>query len=234
VIRLFTGWDAREAIGWHAFAQSVIENASVPVAITPLSYDSQLDGSNAFTYSRFLVPELCNWSGMAVFADGADMLMLGDIAELWAMRSDKLAVQVVKHEYKTRHPRKYVGTEMESANTDYPRKNWSSLVIWNCAHISHFNARTQIRDAMERGDGAYLHRFGWLKDEQIGELPEVWNHLVGEGGDDPKAKLLHYTAGIPSIPAYQKMSRASAWYEAHSRATTSPTVARILEVASAR
>jgi hypothetical protein len=25
VIRLFTGWDAREALGWHAFTQKVIE-----------------------------------------------------------------------------------------------------------------------------------------------------------------------------------------------------------------
>jgi hypothetical protein len=36
------------------------------------------------------------------------------------------AVAVVKHDYKTKHRRKYIGTPLEADNADYPRKNWSS------------------------------------------------------------------------------------------------------------
>jgi lipopolysaccharide biosynthesis glycosyltransferase len=101
LIRIFTGFDQREAIGWHAFTQSLIERTSVPISITPLAYEGlQKDGTNAFTYSRFLVPELCNFAGHAIFADGADMLCFADLSELWAMRDSKAAVQVVKHDYK--------------------------------------------------------------------------------------------------------------------------------------
>jgi hypothetical protein len=207
VIRLFTGWDEREAVGWHAFAQSVIERSSVPVAITPFS-GQQRDGTNAFTYSRFLVPYLCHFSGMAIFADGVDMLCRGDLAELWELRDPWKAVQVVKHEYATRHPRKYVGTDLEAENRDYPRKNWSSLVIWNCAHFA--NGRLTPEYVAEQG-GEHLHRFGWLEDGQIGELPAAWNWLADEYGESEGAKLLHWTAGIPGFHHYRETPHAEEW-----------------------
>src|SRR4051812_11810334 len=110
MIRIFAGFDQRESVGFHAFVQSVIKNTRNPVAITPIGSTDHRDGTNAFIYTRFLVPQLCDYQGYAIFADGADMLALGDFAELWAMRSGWHAVQVVKHDYKTKHPRKYVGT----------------------------------------------------------------------------------------------------------------------------
>ena len=183
MIRLFTGWDAREAAGWHAFVDSVYRHASEPVSITRLP-EKQLDGSNAFTFSRFLVPGLCGYDGWALYADGADMLCRADIAELWSMQDPRCAVQVVQHSYTTKFPRKYLGTPMESDNKDYPRKNWSSLVLWNCGHPA---LRRVIED----------HRFAWLPDDLIGALPFEWNWLADEYGYDPKAKLLHYTAGMP-------------------------------------
>jgi lipopolysaccharide biosynthesis glycosyltransferase len=166
------------------------------MAITPLAFENsnQGDGTNAFTYARFLVPELCDFSGFAIFADGADMMANADLAELWALRSPEYAVQVVKHDYKTKHPRKYCGTEMESANSDYPRKNWSSLIIWNCEHRAHWDNRAKLRSR----DGAFLHRFGWLKDQDIGELPIEWNWLADEYGANTKAKLLHRRIGYPA------------------------------------
>lgn len=233
VIRLFTGFDQREAHGWHTFTQSVIERTSVLVAHIPLAFENgimQKDGTNAFTYARFLVPELCSFSGWAIFADGADMLAHGDLAALWAMRDTKYAVQVVKHDYKTRHPMKYVGTEMEAGNSDYPRKNWSSLILWNCAHMAHFNAREKLRSE----SGSYLHRFGWLRDEEIGELPIEWNWLPQEQGANTKAKLLHFTAGLPSIYAYRLSPHAEEWWATCARSSESPTVRRIAEVASQR
>jgi hypothetical protein len=36
MIRIFAGYDPREAIGYHVFCQSLIERTSEPVAITPL------------------------------------------------------------------------------------------------------------------------------------------------------------------------------------------------------
>lgn len=201
MIRLFTGYDRREVIGWQVFCDSLIAHASEPVSITPLQGE-QKDGTNAFTYSRFLVPKLCEYQGWAIFADGCDMLMRSDIAELWDLRDDRYAVQVVKHDYKTRHPRKYIGTEMESDNEDYPRKNWSSLILWNCARNAHLDPE---------GPASYLHRFQWLEDAEIGELPIEWNWLADEYGSNDDAKLIHWTAGIPGFPHYSSAPHSDEW-----------------------
>lgn len=231
MIKLYTGFDQREAAGWHAFTQSVIERTTVPVAITPLNITgAQRDGSNAFSYTRFLIPELCNFSGFAIYADGADMIALGDLAELWEMRSEKYAVQVVKHEYETKFPRKYLGTEMETVNDNYPRKNWSSLVLWNCGHMAHFENRENLRSAA----GSFLHRFSWLKDDEIGELPATWNWIPEEQGANTKAKILHFSLGIPSIPAHRNTPHANEWQRYSTRALESPAQARIAELASSR
>ena len=142
MIRLFTGYDLREAVGWGVFAASVLARAKAPFQLIPLSWQ-QADGSNAFTYARFLVPQLCEYKGWAIFADGCDMVCLADINELWELCDSRYAVQVVKHSYKTLDHRKYRGTEMECRNVSYPRKNWSSLMLINCAHE---NARPQLED----------------------------------------------------------------------------------------
>jgi lipopolysaccharide biosynthesis glycosyltransferase len=42
-----------------------------------------------------------DYSGWAIFADG-DMVCQADISELWALRDDSKAVQVVKHDYQTK------------------------------------------------------------------------------------------------------------------------------------
>ena len=205
-MRLYIGFDPREAIGSYAFIHSLLKKSSKPVEIVPLT-GNQADGTNAFTYARFSIPQLCNWTGFALFADGADMLLRADINELWGMRNPDYAVQVVKHEYKTKHPRKYLGTELEADNQDYPRKNWSSLVIWNCGHPAHLEARENLSGT----DGKYLHRFSWLNDEEIGSLPVEWNWLADEYGENYKAKLLHWTAGIPGFYQYRNAPHASEW-----------------------
>lgn len=218
ILRLFTGWDAREALGWHAFAQSVITQTSVPVAITPLSSASR-DGSNTFTYSRFLVPELCDYEGFAIFMDGADMILAADLAELWNLRDPSVAVQVVKHDYKTKFSRKYVGTVMECDNRDYPRKNWSSACIWNCGHPAN---RLITSEFVSMSNGLALHGFDWLADDLIGELPVEWNWLADEYGRNPYAKLLHFTAGIPGIPGYGSTPHAQRWFHEAALAQRTP------------
>lgn len=206
-MRIFTGWDRREAVGWHAFVDSMIEHGwPRGVSVTPLS-GNQADGTNAFTYERFRIPEICGFQGSALFVDASDMLLVANIQELLELYDPSKAVQVVKHDYKTRHSVKYVGTALEARNDDYPRKNRSSVILWNCAHPAHLKSREALRGF----NGAFLHRFAWLKDEEIGELPIEWNWLADEFGDNPNAKLLHWTAGIPGFYHYKDSPRSDDW-----------------------
>lgn len=218
-IPVYVGFDPREAAAYHVFCQSVIEKATVPVSFTPLhkpmldGFDGQRDGSNAFIYSRFLVPFLQNYQGYALFADG-DMVVTDDIASLWVQRKPDYAAMVVKHDYRTKHSRKYVGTDMEADNKDYPRKNWSSVVLWNCGHPAN---RILTPEFVSQSPGSLLHRFGWLKDDLIGELPAEWNVLVQEQ-EISGASLLHYTLGVPAMKHYQFCDGAENWHRAKKHA----------------
>lgn len=215
--RIFIGFDQREAAAYHVCCQSIIEKASVPVSFHPLAlnmlegFDGQRDGSNAFTLSRFLVPSLCNFEGWAIFIDG-DMVVDIDIVQLWAWRTalfDK-AVGVVKHAYTPRHPKKYLGTPMQNANIDYPRKNWSSVMLWNCAHPSN---KQLTRGFVAGAESKFLHRFAWLPDSEIGEISPGWNYLVGEQAPS-NAHLYHYTLGVPGIPHYADWHASWHWHSA--------------------
>lgn len=207
MIRLFCGHDSREAIGFHVFVASVIERASVPVAIHVLGSEGLPQGSNAFTYSRFLVPSLCGFKGRAIFADASDMLMLGDVAELDALFDESKAVQVVQHPtYTTRHPIKYRGTDMQCPNLSYARKNWASLMLINCKHPGW-------EEPAHRQPSVGLLGFDFLPDDAIGALPSEWNRLVDEGQPPESAKIMHWTAGIPAFPLYANAPGADAWRE---------------------
>jgi hypothetical protein len=220
MINLYTGFDPREEVGYHTFVSSVLHGASEPVSITPLHLPGlakvygggQRDGTNNFIYTRFLIPYLQQWRGSAIFVDGADMVLKGDIADLWKLRDPWKAVQVVQHDYKTKHPRKYVGTPMEAANEDYPRKNWSSVMIINCYHYAW---RKITPETVERLAGSDLHRFAFVEPRFLGDLPLEWNWLADEYGDNPDAKLLHWTAGIPAWEHYKNAPMADDWRAAH-------------------
>lgn len=209
--RIFMGYDPREAVGFHACIQSIISKASKPVEIIPV-FGNQRDGTNAFTYARFLVPYMCDYKGSAVFLDGADMLVREDIIPLFGYASDVTkAVSVVKQEYTTRQRMKYVGTPMETKNEDYPRKNWSSVMVFNCAHARH---RALHPDTVDSMTGASLHRFNWCKSDEIGELHSKWNVLIGEGGEDKPCAIAHFTLGIPAFPNYADCLYADEWFVA--------------------
>ena len=217
IIPIFVGYDPREAAAYHVFCQSVLETSSRPVAFIPLhkplleNFDGQRNGTNAFVFSRYLVPMLCNYKGWAIFCDG-DMVLRNDIWELWDYQQvyiDKAAC-VVRHDYQTRHPKKYIGSRLEADNVDYPRKNWSSVVLWNCAHFAN---RWLNRRSVAGAVPADLHRFSWLQDDQIGELPHDWNHLVGEDPPGP-AHLYHYTTGVPGLAHYADDHASWHWHTA--------------------
>lgn len=207
MIRLFCGFDAREAIGFHVFVASVLERATVPVSVHALHSNGLPQGSNAFTYSRFLVPWLCEFKGLAIFADASDQLMLADIAELDALFDPTFAVQCVQHAtYKTRHPIKYRGTSMQCPNLNYPRKNWSSLMLINCEHESWRGFDPSYIDS-ERG----VDLLSLRAHDPIGSLPDRWNRLVDEGHPTEGAAVLHWTAGIPAFPNYANAPGADHW-----------------------
>lgn len=211
-IPIFIGYDPNEAIAFHVCANSIIRNSSKPVSIIPLSLnllkdytETHTDGSNQFIYSRFLVPYLTNYSGHAIFIDG-DMIVKGDIAELWNMRSFEHDVQVVKHDYKTKLSTKYLGAK----NEDYPCKNWSSVIIWNC---STFPNQKLTPSFIQNSTGAQLHRFSWIDNDRIGEIPMEWNWLDIEYDPNPSAKLIHYTLGTPCFHEFSTSSMAAEWHQ---------------------
>ncbi len=211
MINIFIGYDHREAIAYHVCANSIIRHSSKPVSLTPLALqnmqdyeEKHTDGSNQFIYSRFLVPHLMEYKGWAIFMDG-DMLLRDDIEKLWSLRDDSKAVMVVKHDYKTKMTEKYLGAK----NEDYPRKNWSSVILWNCGHAAN---KVVTPEFIETATGAQLHRFTWLADNLVGELPKVWNWLPDEFGSNPDAKLLHYTLGTPSFHDFATTPMGDEWH----------------------
>ena len=213
MLTLYVGYDPREAAVYHTFCQSVIETASGPVKFVPLhqehfrNFDGQRDGTNAFIYSRYLIPYLQNFMGHALFCDG-DMVVTEDIYKLFSLRDYEKAVQVVKHNYTTEHEIKYIGTPLQNSNIDYPRKNWSSVMIWNCGHVAN---KVLTKEFVSEASGAVLHRFDWLHDSEIGELPKEWNHLVGEYPENPDACLYHHTLGSPGFEYYRECESSKDW-----------------------
>jgi lipopolysaccharide biosynthesis glycosyltransferase len=211
MINIFIGYDHREAVAYHVCVNSIIRHSSKPVSITPLALqnmkdyqEKHTDGSNQFIYSRFLVPHLMEYNGWAIFMDG-DMLLRDDIEKLWAHCDDSKAVMVVKHDYKTKMTEKYLGAK----NENYPRKNWSSVILWNCGHTANKGVTPEF---IENATGAQLHRFTWLDDSLIGELPIEWNWLPDEFGSNLNAKLLHYTLGTPSFHDFATTPMGDEWH----------------------
>jgi hypothetical protein len=118
----------------------------------------------------------------------------------------------VPHDYSTKYPIKYLGAR----NEDYPRKNWSSVILWNCAY---FPNRKLTPEFVTKASGSHLHRFEWLADNQIDHLPLNWNHLTMEYPENPQAHLYHYTVGTPCFKGYESQEGAQEWYDTLDRAT---------------
>ena len=219
MLKIFIGYEPHETVAFHTLVQSILEHSSEPVEIVPLSL-KQLQNvhlsqrerdprqSNDFTYIRFLVPYLCGYQGKALFMD-CDMMFREDPVNLFKHFDGKYAVHVVKHDYEPRDEIKYLGTRQYA----YPRKNWSSVVLWNCEHPSNREINPHMIDNAEP---AYLHRFQWLKDDEIGSLPVKWNWLVGEYDVTDDVTLndvgnVHWTVGGPYFYEFRDADFASEW-----------------------
>lgn len=207
-MKLFCGYDEREAVGYDVFVKSVKRRATGPVDIVRLDSCGLPVGSNWFTLSRFLCAELCGYTGIAVYMDACDMLCLGDVSELESLADGVSAVQVVKHSYKTRNPVKYIGTDMECPNRDYTRKNWASVMLINCAHPAW---RTVTHEWLLSAPIVETLQLKFMADSDIGVIPNEWNRLVDEGQSTDGAKLYHWTAGTPFMDYYRDAPGAQEW-----------------------
>jgi len=224
---VYVGWDAREDVAYQVCKYSMLRRSSIPLHIEPLRDKSlryaglyyrktkqdadgrmvdSVDGkpfSTEFAFTRFLVPVLQRYEGWALFCD-CDFLFLADIVDLTKLCDPDKAVMVVKHEYAPTETIKMDGQVQEA----YPRKNWSSLVLWNCGHVANKSLTPAL---VSNYAGAFLHRFMWLADDQIGEIPYQWNYLEGHYKSHD-AKAVHYTRGGPWFDNYSDVEYADAWY----------------------
>ena len=150
--------------------------------------ENDAKASTEFTYTRFLVPHLNNYQGIALFCD-SDFLYKYDINELLNYYDETKAVMCVKHEQKCIGENKF----SNMPQSDYPRKNWSSFMLFNCSHPSCKNLDLH---KVNNESPAYLHRMQWCKDEEIGEIPYQYNYLLGYYFTND-AKAIHYTEGGP-------------------------------------
>lgn len=229
-MKVYIGFDGSQAAAYDVAVRSLVSRSSIPLAVTPLCasrlatcgllrrptdlrndciYDihSNAPCSTEFAISRFLVPHLAQ-TGFAVFMD-CDVVVLADVAELFALADPSFALQVVKHDHVG------VGNKMDGiAQTNYPRKNQSSVMIFNCDHPA--NERLSLQDVNER-PGRDLHRFYWLNESEIGALPSEWNWLVGVQQKPAIPKLAHFTLGVPTVTTSIRSDHDAIWLSEKNR-----------------
>ena len=217
--KVFVGYDPREDIAYQVCKHSIARR-NKEVLVRPLVqkelreagwYTRPVDplSSTEFTFTRFLIPELCDYKGWALFMD-CDMILLTDIQELFDQADEKYAVMCVHHDYTPREGLKMDGQKQSI----YPRKNWSSVMLFNCGHPSNKQINSSVVNDTNI-TGKYLHRFSWLKDSEIGELSHEWNWLTDwyKEPEDGKPKLLHYTEGGPWFKDKTNCEYAKEWLD---------------------
>lgn len=201
-MKVFIGYDEREAEAFHTCAKSIYDNFDhnrskleiKPIVLEELvakklywREDDPL-ASTKFTYSRFWTPYLCDYEDWAMFVD-CDFVFTADLNELFKQARERYRVLVCKHDYTPSQDIKMDGVRQ----TVYPRKNWSSLILFN-------NENCEILDLehLNRMPAKWLHRFQWCSDDEIGDLPLDWNFLVGEYEKTERLpRGIHYTNGGP-------------------------------------
>ena len=218
-LRVYVGWDSREDIAFQVCKQSILDNTYSPVEIIPIKLKPlRKDGlywreedklaSTEFTFSRFLVPHLADYSGWALFID-CDFVFTTDIQKLFDQANDNYAVMCAQHDYTPKNGFKMDGQKQ----TVYPRKNWSSMMLFNCGHPANQRLTVDLINNATTS-GAYLHRLSWLSDKHIGKLSHEWNWLVGwyKEPQDGSPKALHYTEGGPWFEEYRNCEYNYYWY----------------------
>ena len=223
-LRIFVGYDETEHAAWEVCRHSLMKHATVSLDIQPLKqlelrrlglyrrapnrngvdcFDG-LPFSTDFTFTRFLVPHLCMYDGWALFCD-CDFMFRADVSELFALADSSRAILCVHHDHKPIETVKMTGQKQ----TLYPRKNWSSLVLWNCGHPVH---KKLTVDSVNLEAGRWLHNFEWIRDTGlIGEIQEEWNWLEGYSSPAIYPKAVHFTRGGPWMDQWRDVAYADEW-----------------------
>ena len=214
--KCFVGYDSKEDIAYRVCKYSLLKRSTINLKVLSLKLDELISkklytrnvdplASTQFTYSRFLVPKLAGYKGWALFCD-CDFIFLEDISKLIKDLDNSKAVYCVKHDYTPKEKHKMDGQKQ----TIYPRKNWSSFILYNCSHPSTKNLTVE---KVNKESGAYLHQFKWCKDNEIGSLDERWNYLEGWTSNHNKAKpfAVHFTRGGPWFSEWQDVEFANEW-----------------------
>ena len=215
---IFIGYDSKEDIAYRVCKQSLKRTSNNQLDIRSLKlyelvakkfYTRGVDplASTEFTYSRFLIPALMNFKGWAIFCD-CDFLFFENILTLFNSLDEKKAIYCVQHDYTPKEKHKMDGQQQ----TIYPRKNWSSFVVFNCSHPS--NKKLNL-DLVNNETGSFLHQFKWLKDSEIGSLDERWNWLEGwtSGHNKTSPNAVHFTRGGPWFDEWQDVEYAKEWID---------------------
>jgi len=216
--KIFVGYDSREDLAWEVCRHSLQRHADddltvIPIRQQPLRelglYTRVVDSksSTEFSITRFLTPYLAAQSGWAVFCD-CDFLFTVDVRQVFEGLDPSKAVYCVQHDYTPAHTIKMDGKQQAT----YPRKNWSSFMVFNCDHP---DVQALTPTVINSAEPAYLHRFNWVSDsEAIGALDLDWNFLVGEYPKPQQTpRVLHYTVGGPWFEAWQDCDYAALWLE---------------------
>ena len=217
-LKVYVGWDPREDIAWEVCRHSILRRTDpTQVEVHPLVqselrakglYKRPIDtlAATEFSLTRFLTPHLAGNEGYAVFVD-CDFLFLTDIRSVIDEIDPHKAVSVVKHDYQPTEISKMDGCVQHP----YPRKNWSSFMVFNCAHPA---VLALTPDVVNVAEPAYLHRLQWLNDSEIGELDKGWNYLEGWYAPQyDKLRAVHYTLGGPWFETKLQCDFAKAWLE---------------------
>jgi len=217
-MKIFIGYDPREETAYQVCRESLARQSSTLLNIQPIKQSEMREknfywrekdalSSTEFSFTRFLVPYLAGYTGWAIFMD-CDFLWRGDIAEIEQYIDPAYAACVVKHDYKPKETTKMDG----QVQTQYPRKNWSSFVLWNCGHSETRNLSLRM---VNEQSGLYLHRFNFISDEFIGELPIKFNYLEGwyTKEDEPNPLGVHFTRGGPWFKDYVDVEYGDEWVE---------------------
>ena len=214
-LNIFIGYDSREKIAFHVLSQSIIENSTIPVTITPINLKNIKNfynrpkakkHSTEFSISRFLTPYLSNYKGYSLYLD-CDFIVLEDVAKLVKLvsRNKKKSLWCVKHkDYIPKDKIKF----LREKQIPYAKKNWSSFMIFNNAKCKILTPRL-----VKKATGLYLHQFKWTKDKLIGSLPKNWNILVGEQKFPRKINALHYTLGGPYFKKHSRCQGSKYWFK---------------------
>ena len=215
-LNFFIGYDSKEDIAYRVCKNSLLRKSSINLKIISLKIDELIAknfyhrgkdplASTEFTYTRFFIPALMGYKGWAIFCD-CDFIFMEDIANLFRYIDPSNAVYCVQHDYRPKERHKMDGQKQ----TIYPRKNWSSFIVFNCEHPS--NKKLNI-DVVNSESGSFLHQFKWLRDDEIGSLDERWNWLEGWTSNSNRSLpyAVHYTRGGPWFDEWQDVEFAEEW-----------------------